>query len=54
MPVPVVLLAVCGCPGSGKTTLAKEMANKLGGCGYFYTISFDTIERQFYGEYRLC
>ena len=33
MPVPVVLLAVCG---------------------YFYTISFDAIERQFYGEYHLC
>lgn len=51
MPVRVVLLCVCGCPGSGKTTLAKALVEELGSYCYFYTISFDTIERQFYGEY---
>ena len=50
MSPPITLLALCGCPGSGKSTFARYLVEKLGASANVYSISFDAIERSFYGE----
>ena len=42
----VTVLNLCGCPASGKTTLARHLLNELQQFASVALISFDDIERE--------
>lgn len=41
----VVVISLCGCPATGKTTIGKRLIKELSSIATVYYLSFDIVER---------